>query len=272
MMNRDQLEALHFESPPIDEVVCGLMFDPVNEMLATHLGLLWERYKPDYGIVREVAPLANQIELAPGVMPESPLSFAEVLPLPRVWFEETNGKGLIQVQRDRFHYNWRRTRPDDAYPHFEHVVQLFEDKFNIFRSFLRELDARELQIKQFELTYVNQILLPDGLESFSNMGGVFSDFSWKADEARLRPEAMNWRLSFALPKIGGRLHATVRNAQRIQDNQPVLLFDLTARGIGEERSATAMTRWFSDAHSYIVRLFIELTTSKMQQEVWRIQR
>jgi uncharacterized protein (TIGR04255 family) len=271
-MNSDELESLHFELPPINEVVCGLMFDPVTEMLATHLGLLWERYKPDYATVKEVPPLASQIELVPGVKPDPLILFSEMLPLPRVWFEETNGKGLIQVQRDRFHYNWRRTGPDDEYPHFEQVFQLFENKFETFKTFLRDINASQPQAKQFELTYVNQIVLPDGLESFSNMGDVFADFSWKASDARLQPEAMNWRLSFALPKITGRLHATVRNAQRAEDSQSILLFDLTARGIAEESTSGAMAQWFSTAHSYIIRLFVELTATRMHQEVWRIHR
>jgi uncharacterized protein (TIGR04255 family) len=271
-MNRDELESLNFETPPIEEVVCGLMFEPVNDMLATHLGLLWERYKPNYGTVKEVPPLPIQIESLPGVAFEPFTSLGELFPLPRIWFEETNGKGLIQVQRDRFHYNWRRAQSDSEYPHFEQVFRLFTEKLEIFKSFLSGIVDRDLMVKQFELTYVNHIVLPKGLDSLTDMGDVFADFSWKPDRARMRPEVMTWQLSFALPDIGGRLHATVRSAQRVQDGQPILLFDLTARGIAEEKTADAMGQWFERAHSYIVRSFVELTSPRMQQEAWRIQK
>jgi uncharacterized protein (TIGR04255 family) len=270
-MNKEELESLHFEAPPIEEVVCGLMFEPVNEMLATHLGLLWERYKPSYGTVKEVPPLATQIEAPSGAPVEPSISLSE-FPLPRVWFEETNGKGLIQVQRDRFHYNWRRPQSDREYPHFEQVFKLFSEKLEIFTSFLSGIVVRELVVKQFELTYVNHVLLPNGIDSLSDMGDVFADFSWKPDKTRMRPEAMNWQLSFTLPDIGGRLHATVRSALRVPDSQPILLFDLTARGIGEVKTVDAMGKWFERAHSYIVRSFIELTSRRMQEDVWRIQK
>lgn len=261
------LEALHFEAPPINEVVCGLMFEPLKELLAPHLGILWERYKPTFATCKELAPLAVQIEIPAGTIAEAEI--IDVPPLPRIWFEETGGNGLIQVQRDRFHYNWRRISADDEYPHFEKVFGLFKAKLETFRAFVSEIRPGELVPKQLEITYVNHIPLAEGWHSVADMGDVFSDFSWKRDEARMQPEAVNWRVSFALPEGTGRLHATVRSASRIPDNKQILLFDLTARGIGEDRTAEGMENWFVNAHSQIVRAFVELTSPKMQEAVWR---
>src|SRR5689334_15682106 len=106
-MTIDDLDTLNYETPPINEVVCGLMFEPLNELLAPHLGLLWEKYKPGFATCKQQPPLALQLEKPEGTISEAQVVFEEP-PLPRVWFEETGGNGIIQVQRDRFHYNWRR--------------------------------------------------------------------------------------------------------------------------------------------------------------------
>ncbi|MDG3008440.1 TIGR04255 family protein [Paludisphaera mucosa] len=262
-------EDLHFEAPPINEVVCGLSFDPVKELLAPYLGLLWERYKPAFSTCQELPPLPTVFETATGTGGEPEFQILDLPPLPRIWFEETEGNGLIQVQRERFHYNWRRKSDDDEYPHFESVFALFKEKLDAFRDFLRELRPEELTPKQLELTYVNHIDFSLGLDSVIDMGKVFSDFSWKRHEGRLEPESANWRLAFRFPNGQGRLHVNVRSAMRISDSKPIILFDLTARGIGDDRTQKGIDTWFRDAHDSIVRAFVELTTRDMQEAVWR---
>jgi uncharacterized protein (TIGR04255 family) len=270
-MTIENLDTLHYETPPINEVVCGLMFEPLKELLAPHLGLLWERYKPDFATCKQQPPLAIQLETPEGTLTEAQVIFDEA-PLPRVWFEETSGNGLIQVQRDRFHYNWRRVNSDDEYPHFDKVFGLFTEKLETFQRFVREIGCGELSIKQYELTYVNQILLGEGWHSVADIGDVFCDFSWKQDKDRMQPEALNWRVTFPLPVGMGRLHAAVRSAVRNSDKKQILLFDLTARGGTEDRAVEKMQSWFVGSHNAIVRAFVEMTTQRIQKELWKLQK
>jgi uncharacterized protein (TIGR04255 family) len=232
---------------------------------------LWGRYKPTFATCKELAPLATQFEMPAGIAAEAEMLLTDVPLLPRVWFEETNGNGIIQVQRDRFHYNWRRMSANDEYPHFDKVFALFKAKLETFREFVREIGPGELMPKQFEITYVNHIPLGEGWYSVADMGSVFPDFSWKQDEERTRPESINWRVTFALPGGAGRLHATVRSALRIPDNKQILLFDLTARGIAGDRTVEGMESWFVEAHNQIIKTFVELTSPKMHV-VWRLQK
>ena len=51
-----------FKNPPVIEVVCGIHFKSLNNLLAPHLGLLWEKYKSEYPFCQEVAPIAPAIE------------------------------------------------------------------------------------------------------------------------------------------------------------------------------------------------------------------
>ena len=260
------LENLHFEAPPINEVVCGLMFEPVQELLTPYLGSLWERYKPAFSACKELAPLSTVIEGT--AVGEIELQVLDLPPMPRIWFEDPEGNGLIQVQRERFHYNWRRRSSEDEYPHFETVYALFKEKLAIFRCFLGELRTSELVLKQFELTYINLIDLSERPNSVLDLGEVFSDFSWRRHEGRLEPESANWRVVFRLPGGHGRLDVTVRSAVRTSDGKPMILFDLTARGIGDDRTLEGIDDWFRMAHNTIVRAFVELTSRDIQKAVW----
>ena len=101
-----------YENPPINEVVCGVLFERLEKLLNPYLGLLWERYKPEYSECREVAPLVPVIENFD--KPPSPgATYVDVSPLPRTWFVHPHDNGIIQVQRDRFLHNWRGIRPDN---------------------------------------------------------------------------------------------------------------------------------------------------------------
>jgi hypothetical protein len=46
-----------YHNPPIDEVVCGVLFEPLRSFLLPHFGLLWERFRKEYPKCQEVAPL-----------------------------------------------------------------------------------------------------------------------------------------------------------------------------------------------------------------------
>jgi uncharacterized protein (TIGR04255 family) len=163
-----------YERPPVSEVVCGVMFAPLKGLLAPHLGLLWERYKPDYAECKEAPPLAMQVEGPPAAEPD--FEILEIPTLPRAWFVEPNGNRLVQVQRDRFHHNWRKMNAEDEYPRHERVLAVFNERLETFSSFLTENGLGELHLKQYEMTYVNHVLSGSGWNSVADIGSIFPDF------------------------------------------------------------------------------------------------
>lgn len=74
-----------YKKPPVIEVVCGVHFKSINNLLAPHLGLLWDKFKAEYPICQEVAPLAPVIEQFEGEK-QIRFDFQEVPLLPRIWF------------------------------------------------------------------------------------------------------------------------------------------------------------------------------------------
>lgn len=126
-MTLSTLQSLpEYEKPPVVEVVCGILFEPIDTLLVPYFGLLWEKFKAEYSNCQEVAPLIPTIEYF-DEQTVGEFKISDVPPLPRIWFIHVNGNGIIQVQRDRFLYNWRRMRPEDEYPRYHSVIHMFQN-------------------------------------------------------------------------------------------------------------------------------------------------
>ena len=258
-----------YERPPVNEVVCGVLFRPIEQLLAPYLGLLWERFQPDFTKCQEVAPLTPVIEPLEGE-PQAELQLSEVPPLPRTWFLSQDEHNIIQVQRDRFLFNWRQLGDVDPYPRYGTVFPDFQAKLGVFREFLGGLDCGDVLPLQFELTYVNHIYMGDGFENLGEFGNVFPDFTWRETERiSAQPERVNYRIAYTLPESSGRLHVTIQNVRRTDDNRPLIRLNLTARGISGEKTWEALPGWFNMAHDWIVYTFEDLTSEAFQRDVWR---
>jgi uncharacterized protein (TIGR04255 family) len=263
-----------YEKPPVIEVVCGILFEPIKGLTAPYIGVLWEKFKSEYPRCKEVAPLVPVIERFDEARPPDDLAFGEIFSLPRTWFETSDGNGLIQVQRDRFLHNWKKEREEDQYPHYDYVIGNFRKCLTTFEEFLRENQLEEVRPLQYELTYINHIPQGDAWDTLDKIKNVFPDFAWRTDGQRFLavPETINWQNSFVLPEQCGRLHASIRLGKRRTDRRPILLFELTARGISREKSSPAIWSWFDMAHEWIVRGFTDLTSEKLHKSVWRRKR
>lgn len=256
----------NFENPPVVEVVCGVHFKTIKSILSPHFGLLWEKYKSDYPVCQEVAPLAPVIEQFEDEKSIT-LGFQEIPPLPRIWFIHKNDYGIIQVQRDRFLHNWRKVGPKDEYPRYPTVIELFKNRLSQFESFLSDNDLGKLEPLQYEMTYINHIWEGEGWTNLSEIGRVLPDYSFRSGTERFlpEPERINLRTSFLLPNKAGRMHVTVRNGRRREGGKPMILMDLTVRGISDK----GMEHWFDTAREWIVCGFADLTGEKIQKKVWR---
>jgi len=263
---------IDYQRPPIVEVVCGVLFDPITSLLVPHFGLLWEKYKSEYPNCHEVAPLAPVVEVFEG-KPKVQIEIGEVPPLPRIWFVSEKENALIQVQRDRFLHNWRKIRPDDEYPRYSGVIKEFRESLSLFEIFLEQYRLGGLIPTQYEMTYVNHIPHGEGWEKIEEIGKVFPDFAFRVSNGRFLPlpEGINWRTSFLLPDQSGRLHVTIRRGAQRDKDLPMLLLDLTVRGIGQFKSRERMWEWFDIAHQWIVFGFADLTGKEVQKEIWKRQ-
>ena len=106
---------IHFDHPPLDEVVCGVHFAGVK-WSDIHFGLYYTelggRYphtqrRPPVSLFESRGSEGLQIELM--TEPQLPL----------LWYESPDSPFLLQVQKDAFFVNWRRQSGTFTYPHFQ---------------------------------------------------------------------------------------------------------------------------------------------------------
>lgn len=117
------------EDPPINEVVCGVLFKPVANLDPVVLGSFWQLRRDAYPRREFKAPIAPQVpeglllQLSPDVGPL------------RTWLISKDDVLIIQVQHDRFYLNWRARQGE--YPRFND----WDGKQGLLSKFLAELRA-----------------------------------------------------------------------------------------------------------------------------------
>ncbi len=259
-----------YEQPPINEVICGISFKPLDAFTASHMGILWGRLQPDYPRVEELVPLGSPIEIFQGHEFKPEFQYTPVPPLPREMFISTDENYVIQIQRDRFIFNWRKLKTTDMYPRYTQVTDQFEKRYSLFEE-VATVDGDVPEPIQYELTYNNQIPQGDIWQSISDIGKIFPYINLKFNGLILgEPEFTIWRTSFVLPGKTGRLHLVVRtNGIRRSDNSPLIFFELTVRGIPTDISRQARKVWFDSAREWIVKGFTDFTSEEAQNEIWR---
>lgn len=255
---------IDFDAPPLAEVVCGVQFEMLPNFTVGHVGKLWNLYEQRYQESREQPTLLCPIEPMPGEIPTHQL-FPTLMP--RTIFAAKDQTALLQIQRDGFYYNWQKTGPKDAYPRYEKVVERFEKEFGIFLSFLQQHDLGELKPLQFELTYLNEIPLPD------DTSRILRDSFWHDSGKRYLhdPETINLNASFLLEEgLLGRLHTNFRNISK-NNGEHVYHWSLVVRGCTKPRENTSvanMREWFDNAREYIVNGFADLADLDFQKKQW----
>jgi uncharacterized protein (TIGR04255 family) len=260
-----------YDLPPVIEVVCGLQFAALDGFQATAFGLLWERFRSEYPTCEQQPPLPQVIERFGEPVAEEPrVEISSGLPLPRMFFVHQRPCWLVQVQSDRFLHNWRKQQETDVYPHFPEVFNRFWAAWERFRGFCQDDKIGTPEINQLEVTYINHIVQGEGWDGTATIGQVFPDLAWRPKRTFLpSPESAAWKVSFAMPDGSGRLHASLRHAVRRSDMKPVLLCELTARGVPDKLTDDAIREWFHLGREWIVRGFADLTHEKVQKEVWK---
>ena len=252
-----------FENPPVVEVVAGVSFKLAQPLQTVDIGSYWNQIRINFPNVAEAAPIQNIVEGSG--LPSVELQMLNVPPLRRVWFSSANGQRLLQLQDDRFLFNWKRLDKKNEYPSFDSIFPEFLQKYEEFKEFLKRLGRGDLNITQLELTYVN--IFP--LEGTAGIT-VLSDHVMLGEKRFLpEPESFQWNTSYKLPDDEGRLHVSAQKVHANQDpSKQAIRYDLVARGLPKDVSWDGQISWFKLGHEWITRGFAD-TTSKEAQTVWK---
>jgi uncharacterized protein (TIGR04255 family) len=249
-----------YEAPPVIEVVLGLTFETLSLVKFPHIGLFWDTIRSEFPNCQQAPTLGNINSV---IEPESGV------PLPRVWLINQEDDNLIQLQKNKFLFNWRKRA--SSYPRFEPVSTKFFKYLFSFKQFLEENDLGLIRPSECELTYINHIPKGTGWEAPADVGFVLPDVCWQRRKERFLPDpgALNWNVSFALPKDVGTLFVKLNSAIRIPDNMPLLILELTVKRSVPDEPDDKIKAWYATAREWIVRGFEDLTSEKVQMEHWR---
>ncbi len=252
----------HFRFPPINEVVMGVKFAPIEGLLLTHFGLFWSTLRDEFDTSEEVAPLGSAEELPP-------MTHGGTI-LPRSWLIHNDPQYLIQLQPNIFYFNWRQLDEAQEYPRYSKIKPLFHKYLQRYIEFLKEEELQFPKSVVCDISYVN--IIPEGQYDEPNgLSSLFPDACWRQKKGRFLPlpSGLNWNTVFDLPDEAGRLTAKIQSAKRKTDERRVFRFEINVRSKGSGLPLGEIEGWFNRAHEAIVLSFVDLTGEKIQREVWK---
>lgn len=260
-----------YAKPPVVEVACSIQFEPLQELHAGRLGLLWETYRDRYPGVEQHPPLAAAREQFEAKTLRIGVSLQDAFPMPRLWFLNTDGTRLIQVQRDHFIVNWRKLDTETEYPRYESIRHTLAEEFTRFQDFLKAHDLGMPSVAQIELTYVNHIdaRQPDGSRKpLSEVVQIWT--GEKTDGTLPQFEEASFHARYITrdgDKATGRLHINLEPQLYVRDNAPVYTLTLIARSAPASPDLDGALSSLDKGHEAIVNGFTAITTKQMHA-VW----
>lgn len=235
---------------PLNEVAYGINFVAPG-FAVVHYGQFYARIKDRYPEHRDLFPIGKPTPFADQI---------QIPALPRVWFE--NGTRLIQLQMDRFVYNWRRLG-EEPYPGFSVLSLEFQHELEGFLAFAAEAFSEPLHFDELNLTYVNHI---EDVDSLKSPIFVFRENDWRKEFPE--PEHVLNQYRFEFKDENMRLTVSARPAIQLDTQKRVTQFDLTLQTLKcpDISIPAARSDWFESAHRKIHWSF-----QRLIREEWRAQ-
>lgn len=258
-----------FESPPLNEVVLGVQFNPPIGYQQINAGEVWALFRSEFSKVEERAALAPAFETFGLSAKGLRLGLMSGPSHDRFWFERPDGTELIQFQQDRLLHNWKKVGDRaNEYPRFEGMMKRFCAELEELEQYFNRLSSQSTRINQCELTYVNHIPFEVTDQRKASDWLRFVDF------AEHEPE--DFSLSFREiihdeeGKPQGRLTCEFAIAFKPSGGR-IILMTLTARGVPKEPTKESAFEFLVMGRTLIVSRFADLTTEAAHREWGRIR-
>jgi len=250
-------ENIHFDNPPLNEVVCGLHFSGIN-WAVIDFGLFYSQDKSKFLNITSQPPLPD---------PNTPIgkiTIVEEFEIPRVWYEyKKDPSYLIQVQKDRFILNWRK-RADNEYPHFPNLYERFSKEWKGYKKYCSENDRGTPSVKSFELSYINHLGKGEGLSSAKDLATYFKDLDFLKDFNEQTTFGLN--INYNLEEFPLR---TSWKGARTKDNQDIFIleFRIIKAISGEDQLDNDMKK----ANELLAKEF-KFRTTEQAHEKWGLKK
>jgi uncharacterized protein (TIGR04255 family) len=251
----------------VEETAFGIQFSELTDFTASHFGLYWERIRQRYPVAEDQQRLNRMVEYFPPRPSMPHFSFRTQAAPERVWFRNApDGEQLVQVQPDRFGFNWRQGAAEDEYPTYDTTSRRCLDEFAGFADFCREQGLGELQPNICELVYVNRIEPQDEEHIVELFDRVFEGIDWRTSDGWLPvPERVSFNRTYEIPEQKGRLYADASVVER-REGGPFIRLRMMARIL--HHSEDQLSDNLRLAHDWIVNGFVSLTNEAVRRDRW----
>jgi len=241
------------QNPPIVEVVLGVQFEG-KQISFNDIANYYSQNQIDYTEIQEHPILPAVIEDTENQNNIQLLNGFHT----RKFFLHKDKTRLIQIQPDRLLFNWRKKDSDNVYPHFESVFDEFYNKLLNFYKINNCVD----KVNQYEITYVDHILLEDFDLTNFDLTKIFNFFSFTKS-------LKNIDLNFTIPykELNGNLYLKFRSGQRNKDKKKIIISEYTFRGF-VSKDKMVLKDWFNNAHNIIIDNFCEIISSEAKTK-WK---
>lgn len=240
-----------FSKPPVNELVFNLSFSSTGFQVA-HLGSFWDTVKNNYPITSTHQPILNSI------------SIDEAYPIiPRAWFEDESKNYLIQLQSDKFVFNWRQIKTSDKYPEFDNILPRFSSLVDIFTNWANK-NLSHFKFQKYELSYINHLDDISGWKSSTDTFKLIKFFDPQLGSKRVK--LMSGTINYESSEPGTSIIIGLKQGIKSTDKKPVAVFELGASKISD---GTDINTWFEKANEILNTEFLDLTTDEVKKS-WRV--
>lgn len=261
-----------FSNPPLIERAISVVFEPLSGFSIGDYGLFWSELLDQFPTAEAMDPVAAEPERYDGFRPvQVNLQLVTAAMLPRAAFRNESTGELVQVQSDRFGFNWIKTSADHRYPHSEATIERFFELLARFEAYVRRRELGDVMITQCELTNVNVVPVSDVGVSFADMATVLklAPLEYDCTNIRLENQLVGSK-HLMLDESGqpiGRVHTLGQPSLRVPNNEEAYRLDISARGAPIGNGAEGARKFFEAAVSAVNAVFLASTT-KAGRRFW----
>ena len=152
-----------YDSPPVVETSLGVQFEGLGDFATLQVASLKAKFARHYPRLEEVDPLPPSFETfghRSSAINAPQFELITTPPQPRFFFVNEADDELVQFQKDRLAFNWRR-RGELPYPRYEQIRERFRSAYETMCEWADEEGLGLPKPNQSEAIYVNFVPLED---------------------------------------------------------------------------------------------------------------
>jgi len=260
-----------FKKPPVVETVLGVQFSELAGFRTTHFGLFWDRIRSDFPKIDDQPRINRVVEVFPRKPLPRParLSLSSAAGAQRVQYTDRKGSVMLQLQPDRFLYNWRRAEDGIPYGSFEKNVQRFDVEYERFREFCSKQNLDEPRPDLCEVCYVNHLLPVEGESAVELFEKALVGVRWELSGEFLPiPEATTFNRVFVIGDDVGRLYVEASIGFNRDIKKEFVHLKMTGRVNHRSQDNRDLLDSLRLAHDWVVNGFAGITESAIQKDRW----